>query len=427
MRIVDSTIAMSGSTAQLTYDRTTGFLTKDSQDKIEINSSSSVNSSNVPKDKLELSKEGIYISGLRRKNKDEINFEANDTTLQNKNGKNVNELNNNTITPIEDTYKLNSKDELRLCVLESILSILTNSNYSFKELNSHLLEVAISELSTKTSNSTHTGKTTANNHTFKNSTETEENSKEDIYITKLLPGQSESCDNQAAIGYFEINEIENNNGTIEISNEQYEKEILGFKAKMAIETANGDNIHIKIGIKVSREFAKKIDGSTFEKKLVDPLVVNFGSVSADLTSTKFSFDLDCNGTSDQISSLAKGSGFLALDKNNDGIINDGSELFGAKSGDGFVDLAAYDRDNNSWIDENDDIFDKLRIWTKDENGQDQLVGIGEKGIGAIYLGNVKTDYSLKSEATLNGMIRETGVFLRNDFSAGTIQHIDFVV
>ena len=41
----------------------------------------------------------------------------------------------------------------------------------------------------------------------------------------------------------------------------------------------------------------------------------------------------------------------ALDINEDGKINDGKELFGTASGNGFGDLAAYDQDNNGWIDE----------------------------------------------------------------------------
>ncbi|MDI6602302.1 MAG: hypothetical protein QME46_11105 [Thermoanaerobacteraceae bacterium] len=38
------------------------------------------------------------------------------------------------------------------------------------------------------------------------------------------------------------------------------------------------------------------------------------------------------------------------------------------TGNGFQELMQFDDDSNSWIDENDDIFDKLRIWTKDSDG-----------------------------------------------------------
>ena len=45
--------------------------------------------------------------------------------------------------------------------------------------------------------------------------------------------------------------------------------------------------------------------------------------------------------------MLNGSGYLALDKNGDGTINDGSELFGTRNGDGFADLAQYDEDGNA--------------------------------------------------------------------------------
>lgn len=48
-----------------------------------------------------------------------------------------------------------------------------------------------------------------------------------------------------------------------------------------------------------------------------------------------------------------GGVFLALDKNGDSVINDGKELFGAATGQGFKELAIYDSDKNYWIDEND--------------------------------------------------------------------------
>ncbi len=116
---------------------------------------------------------------------------------------------------------------------------------------------------------------------------------------------------------------------------------------------------------------------------------------------------------------------LALDKNGDGVINDGSELFGTKSGDGFRDLAAYDSDGNGWIDENDEIWEKLLIWTRDEDGKEICYKLSEKGVGAIYTGNVNTDFSLNgADNAANGRIRRTGLFLYENGMAGTVQHVD---
>lgn len=108
-------------------------------------------------------------------------------------------------------------------------------------------------------------------------------------------------------------------------------------------------------------------GSSFEVSVkTDPLMINLDANIGSVSDQKFFFDLDSDGKEEQISFAGKGSGFLALDKNGDGKINDGSELFGTSSGDGFKDLAEYDEDKNGWIDENDSIFSKLKVWTKDE-------------------------------------------------------------
>lgn len=103
-------------------------------------------------------------------------------------------------------------------------------------------------------------------------------------------------------------------------------------------------------------------------------------------------------------------------------------MFGPESGNGFGELANYDSDGNQWIDENDPIYNQLRIWTKDENGNDQLFALGQKGVGAIYLGNVSTAFDLKdSSNNLQGTIQKTGIFLNENGMVGTVQHIDLAI
>ena len=132
---------------------------------------------------------------------------------------------------------------------------------------------------------------------------------------------------------------------------------------------------------------------------------------------------------EEISSLGSGSGFLAYDKNGDGVINDGSELFGTKSGDGFADLAQYDEDGNGWIDENDSIFNNLKVWVKNEDGSDRLLDLKEANVGAIYLGSADTQFHLNNAYTnqTNAVIQKTGVFLKETGEVGTIQHVDLAL
>lgn len=210
----------------------------------------------------------------------------------------------------------------------------------------------------------------------------------------------------------------------------YESEKVSFNTTGIIKTSDGRELKIDLQLNMSREFytSQSVHIRAGDAVRMDPLVINFDASAARLTDSKFSFDIDCDGDSDQISRLSTGSGFLSLDLNGDGRINDGSELFGPKSGDGFSDLSLYDGDGNGWIDENDAVFDKLRIWSKDEHGNDVLFALGQKGIGAIYLGSANTPFSLRgSDNTENGIIQKTGVFLRENGLAGTIQHVDLMV
>ncbi|MEA5023717.1 hypothetical protein SDC9_26202 [bioreactor metagenome] len=220
-------------------------------------------------------------------------------------------------------------------------------------------------------------------------------------------------------------------GIVFESREQYiEQQSMSFSAQGQVTTADGKTIDLQLQLNISRSFAyqNNISFRAGDAVTIDPLAINLGVSSAQLTQQKYVFDLDYDGNTELISFLAPGSGFIALDKNGDGIINDGSELFGTRSGDGFADLALYDSDHNGWIDENDPIYDKLRIWTKNEKGEDVLFALGEQGIGALYLGSAATDFSLKDDRNQSlGEIRRTGIYLNENGTVGTLQHVDLTI
>ncbi len=210
----------------------------------------------------------------------------------------------------------------------------------------------------------------------------------------------------------------------------YEAEKMTFSAAGVIQTQDGRQIEFSVDLSMSREFMREQSVSVRlgDAVLKDPLTLNFNGAAAELTTTRFSFDIDSDGKPDQIAFVGPNSGFLALDRNNDGVINDGGELFGASTGQGFAELAAYDEDGNQWIDENDSIYQNLRIWSKNAEGQDQLVSLGQRGVGAIYLGHVTSPFSIKdSENQLLGQVRSSGIFLQENGVAGTVQQIDLSV
>ncbi len=205
-----------------------------------------------------------------------------------------------------------------------------------------------------------------------------------------------------------------------------EQEATTFSGEGIAVTEDGRQIDFGVQFSMSRTFCEYAGMSVARAvNLVDPLVINVGSDVASISDQKFYFDLDSDGVKEEISSLGQGSGFLALDKNGDGKIGDGSELFGTGSGNGFKDLAFYDKDGNGWIDENDEVFEKLRVWLRDEDGNDRLLSLQEADVGAIYLESAKTQFTQQnSNFQVAAMLRSSGIFLRESGTVGTIQQMD---
>ena len=207
------------------------------------------------------------------------------------------------------------------------------------------------------------------------------------------------------------------------------EESLDFSASGNVTTASGKSIEFSLAFSMHYEMHSK-ESFSFKAgdALIDPLVVNFDSNIVTLSDIKHEFDLDLDGKSDSFSFVGSGSGFLALDKNKDGKINDGSELFGPKTSNGFDELRAYDSDKNNFIDENDDIYSQLLIWTKDEDGTEHLFHLKEKNIGAIYLNNVESEFDINQAYTMKGKLKESSIYLKEDGSGvGSVGEVDLVV
>ena len=214
----------------------------------------------------------------------------------------------------------------------------------------------------------------------------------------------------------------------ERSESYFESETTSFSAEGSITTKDGKSIDFSVSLAMDRSFYQESSLSirAGEAAKTDPLVINFDGNAAELTNTYFQFDIDANGSLDQIATLKSNSGMLALDKNQDGVVNNGSELFGPETGNGFEELAAYDVDHNQFIDEADPIYSQLRIWQRHADGSQQLLALGDKNVGAIYLGHVTTPFQLKAEDNSSlGEVASSGIYLTEQGAVGTVQQINF--
>lgn len=208
------------------------------------------------------------------------------------------------------------------------------------------------------------------------------------------------------------------------------EEALAFSAMGNVKSEDGKSMDFSLALEMNSrtELHESVIFVAGDAK-IDPLVLNFGTNTVTISGIKKDFDLNMDGKIDKISFVGDGSGFLAIDKNNDGIINNGSELFGPTKGNGFKELSEYDSDKNGWIDENDSVFNKLVIWTKDAAGNENLYSLKDKNVGALYLNKADTQFDLKDNTDkMQAFLRESSIYLKEDASgAGTMQEVDLVV
>ena len=193
---------------------------------------------------------------------------------------------------------------------------------------------------------------------------------------------------------------------------------------------------------VSGEFMKSyVDmqkAQAEQNRRIDPLVFDLdgdGITTVSLEESNAFFDLDNNGFAEKTSWIGAKEGLLAYDKNGDGIINGGNELFGDRTlmkdsktlaSSGFTALAEYDNNKDGKIDSNDAIYTLLRIW-QDSDGDGiasagelkQLVDLGIVSIGLSYNNTGVTDGANNIQVrtgtfTLaDGSTRMTGEYLLN--------------
>jgi hypothetical protein len=209
-----------------------------------------------------------------------------------------------------------------------------------------------------------------------------------------------------------------------------EAEATSFSAQGVIRTADGKEIAFNLHLDMSRHYREEVSvsiraGNAARK---DPLVINFDGNAAQLTDQRFLFDLDADGSQEQVAMLASGSAYLALDENANGAIDSGAELFGPATGSGFAELAAYDADANGWIDESDAVYSRLRLWTPAADGSGALETLQARKVGALFLGQIATPFELRGNGNSDlGAVAATGLYLHEDGQAGTLQEIDLSV
>lgn len=126
-----------------------------------------------------------------------------------------------------------------------------------------------------------------------------------------------------------------------------------------------------------------------EPQKTDPLVLDIASngFSTSGLNRAVRFDLDADGQHEQISVPTGDDGLLALDRNGNGRIDNGRELFGDQHGaaNGFAELRNYDDNGDGRIDAQDAVFERLSLLRFDAQGRQFSQSLSQAGVSAIHL------------------------------------------
>ena len=174
----------------------------------------------------------------------------------------------------------------------------------------------------------------------------------------------------------------------------------------------------------------KLFGASHARVPVDPLIIDMTSNGFNIEKRNHGtyFDLNCDGFAEKIN-WTSSDGIFAIDLNHNGVIDDGSEVFGdyheigegKRAKNGFEALAHYDSNGDEVIDEEDEVFDELKVWIdRNSNGiseSDELISLKDAEISKIDLKYTEANRSTDSEALIgnvstvertNGSINEIG-------------------
>lgn len=214
--------------------------------------------------------------------------------------------------------------------------------------------------------------------------------------------------------------------------------------------ANGDDIPLsELLIGIIQGIIDLADFNTFENIQIpdikdlfstgeqtrSPLVVDLDGDGVETigTNNNIYFDHDNNGFAENTGWVGKDDGLLVRDLNNNGQIDNGTELFGnnsvlssgEKAANGFDALKDLDSNNDGVFNNQDTAWNEVKVW-KDSNGngvvdEGELLTLEQANISGINLDYQKGN----TQDENNNSHAQTGTFIKTDGSTGTVTDVWF--
>lgn len=141
-------------------------------------------------------------------------------------------------------------------------------------------------------------------------------------------------------------------------------------------------------VSVTRQsLSVSVELRTGDMAQADPLILDLAGNGIALAAVgERLFDLDGDGRPDRPAWVQGDDALLVLDRDGNGVIDDGRELFGDQHGaaNGFAELARFDANGDGNVDAADPVFEKLRLLFADG----RQGGLADHGIVRLRLGAV---------------------------------------
>ena len=174
---------------------------------------------------------------------------------------------------------------------------------------------------------------------------------------------------------------------------------------------------------------------TTAHKQASPLALDLDGDGVETTTVESGvyFDHDDNGFAEKSGWVGKDDGLLVRDINNNGLIDDGTELFGnnsvlssgQKAANGFEALADLDSNSDGVFNSSDAAWNQVKVWKDaNQNGEvdsGELLTLEQAGVSGINL-----NYENETTTDENGnQHKQTGTFIKTDGTTGAVHDVWF--
>ncbi|MBZ0093956.1 MAG: hypothetical protein K8H75_01060 [Sulfuricella sp.] len=205
---------------------------------------------------------------------------------------------------------------------------------------------------------------------------------------------------------------------------------LGIENPLAAALKSTAGILRNRGAQIDAAVDGNVSAAQRQRPKKDPLILDLNGNGIETVAPNLAnpilFDHDADGVKTATGWINPDDGFLVMDRNGDGSINDGTELFGdstplyagGTAADGFAALAQEDTNGDGLVNAADANFAELRIWRDlNQDGESQageLQTLEEAGINALHVGKTENAQPLAN----GNLLADLGSYTRTDGTEG---------